>query len=68
MSRIMIRCPTLNWPVPTGLTTDMIKLDSMNMTLIVHCPACDGDHEWKQEDAWVEKEAEVSGWPKSGRD
>jgi hypothetical protein len=56
MARIMIRCPNLKWPVPTGLTTDMVKLDSMfhDLTLTVRCPVCDCDHEWKLEDAWVE--------------
>jgi len=57
MPRIMIRCPTHNWPVFTGLTTELIKLDSMfeTMTLTVRCPACDVDHKWKREDAWVDE-------------
>ena len=67
MSRIMIQRPLLNGPIPTGLTTDMIKLDSMNMALILRCPACDSDHEWKQEDAWVENEADLSRQPTAGR-
>jgi hypothetical protein len=57
MPRIMILCPTLNWAVFTGLTTEMIKLDAMleTMTLTVRCPACDSDHKWKREDAWVDE-------------
>ena len=64
-TRVMIRCPTLNWPVFTGLTTELIKLDSMckTMTLTVHCPACSSDHKWKREDAWVDEpdREQVSG-------
>jgi hypothetical protein len=56
MARILIRCPTFNKAVPTGLTTNKIKLDSLDLTLSLVCPACGIVHEWKQTDAWVERE------------
>jgi hypothetical protein len=55
MARIMIRCPLFNKPVPTGLTTDMIKLDSLDFVLTLECPACRKHHKWQREDAWIEK-------------
>jgi endogenous inhibitor of DNA gyrase (YacG/DUF329 family) len=54
MPRIMIRCPTADHPVPTGLTTDIIILDTLDITLTVRCPACNKIHKWKQKDAWIE--------------
>jgi hypothetical protein len=33
MADILIRCPTLHWAVPTGLTTDIIKLDTLEIPL-----------------------------------
>jgi hypothetical protein len=56
MPNIMIRCPVFNTAVPTGLTTDMIKLDNLDITLSMRCPACRNIHQWKQKDAWVEGE------------
>lgn len=63
MGRIMIRCPMFDQPVPTGLTTEMIKLDSLSIpfnsltiTLTLRCPACNELHIWKHKDAWVEEE------------
>jgi len=55
MPNIMIRCPTFGTAVPTGLTTDMIKLDTLQITLTLRCPACKKIHKWKQKDAWVEE-------------
>ena len=55
MANIMIRCPTLHWDVPTGLTTDMIKLDTLEIPLTMRCPVCRQIHQWEQKDAWIEK-------------
>jgi hypothetical protein len=54
MARILIRCPTFDKAVPTGLTTRMVRLDPLDITLSLHCPACDMIHGWKQADAWIE--------------
>jgi hypothetical protein len=56
MPRILIPCATFDKAVPTGLTTDMIKLDTLDITLSMRCPACDRIHRWKQKDAWIEQE------------
>jgi len=58
MARILIRCPTFDKSVPTGLTTNMIKLDALDITLTVRCPACHKIHKWKQKDAWIERQDE----------
>ena len=55
MARILIRCPTFKKAVPTGLTTNKIKLDSLDLTLSLVCPACGMVHEWKQADARIER-------------
>jgi hypothetical protein len=56
MADILIRCPTLHWAVPTGLTTDIIKLDTLEIPLTMRCPACRQLHQWQQKDAWIEEE------------
>jgi hypothetical protein len=38
MPRIMIRRPTRQEAVPTGLTTDIIKLDTLDIPVTMRCP------------------------------
>lgn len=57
MPKIMIRCPILEVPVPTGLTTEAIKFESLSgVTIPLRCPACRKLHEWEHKEAWVEKD------------
>ena len=53
MPKIMIRCPVRDKPVPTGLTTEAIKLYSITIGLKLRCPECDQFHKWNCKDAWV---------------
>jgi hypothetical protein len=53
MADIMISCPLFGTAVPTGITSDMIILDTLNFDLTAHCPACRKIHKWKRADAWV---------------
>ncbi len=58
MPKIMIRCLTLGEAVPTGLTTEKIKFESLSGIMVpLRCPACLKVHRWEKADAWVEKEA-----------
>jgi hypothetical protein len=54
MADIMIKCPIFAKPVPTGITTEMIVLDSLTFELTTHCPAC-------RRDAWVDGDREQVG-------
>jgi hypothetical protein len=63
MSRIMIRCSQTKKAIPTGLTTEMVVLDSLKtpinssiLTLNVCCPLCGSKHKFSYKDAWVEDE------------
>jgi hypothetical protein len=49
MARILIRCSIFDKPA------NMIKLDTLDITLSMRCPACDRIHKWKQKDAWIEE-------------
>jgi hypothetical protein len=60
MADIMIRCPTFGMAVPTGFTTEMIILDTLDFPLTVHCPACREIHRWTRRDAWIEKDRQVN--------
>jgi hypothetical protein len=42
--------------VPTGITTEMIILDTLDFPLTMHCPACRQFHSWSRSDAWITKE------------
>lgn len=60
MPRIMIRCPSLRVDIPTGLTTEKIKFDSIaGIRMPVECPACGRLHIWERKQAWIEKEEPV---------
>jgi hypothetical protein len=64
MPDIMIRCPVFGRAVPTGLTTEAIKFDSLSdITIPMCCPACLRTHKWELKDAWVDghDRAEKSG-------
>jgi hypothetical protein len=50
---IMIKCPLFGIPVPTGVTRDIIVLDTLEFSLTMHCPACRKIHRWTRRDAWV---------------
>jgi hypothetical protein len=55
MPKIMILCPTVRKAVPTGLTTEKIKFDSLaGITIPLQCPACLKIHKWEKEEAWVD--------------
>ena len=54
MPEIMIRCPNLGRIVPTGLTTEKIKLSSLSdLKLRLQCPACLKTHKWGWKEAWL---------------
>ena len=54
MPDIVIRCPNLGRVVPTGLTTEKIKLSSLSgIKLRLQCPACLKIHKWSQKEAWI---------------
>ena len=54
MPEILIRCPNLGRIVPTGLTTEKIKLSSLSdLKLRLLCPACLKWHRWGQKEAWI---------------
>ena len=58
MPAIMIRCPTLNKAVATGLSTESIVFDLLpDISVPLRCPACKKMHNWNPKDAWVKGEA-----------
>jgi hypothetical protein len=56
MADIMIKCPIFGMAVPTGITTEMIILNTLDFPLSMHCPACRQFHRWSRSDAWIAKE------------
>jgi hypothetical protein len=56
MAHIMIKCPMFGMAVPTGITTEVIILDTLNFPLTMQCPACKQFHSWSRSDAWISKE------------
>ena len=67
MPDIMIRCPIFGSAVPTGLTTEKIKFDSLSdITIPFRCPACLRIHKWEQKDAWIDEGGDDDRAGKSG--
>jgi hypothetical protein len=56
MADIMISCPIFGKAVPTGITTEMIILNTLDFSLTTQCPACRKIHKWTRSDAWIAKE------------
>jgi len=55
MPAIIIRCCTFGTPVPTGLTTETIKFESLSgMGIRMRCPACLKYHRWQRKDASID--------------
>ena len=64
MNDIVIRCPQTKRPVPTGLTTDMVVLETLpNVRVPLRCRACRQIHGWTPDDAWA---ADISKLAYSG--
>jgi hypothetical protein len=61
MPEIMIRCPNTRRVVPTGLTTEKIKLGSLSgLKLRLLCPACLKWHRWGQKEALMYDRGELT--------
>jgi hypothetical protein len=49
---VVIRCPNTGQEIPTGVVTDVVKLDNLPTgETDVHCPACGWRHTWSVRDA-----------------
>ena len=56
MPDIMVRCPTLGTGVPTGLTTEAVKFESIpDIAILFRCSGCLKMHQWRPITAWVDK-------------
>src|SRR5262245_24945237 len=56
---ILTRCSKTNQPIPTGLDSDMVVLETLpNVPIPVVCSACGSTHYWMGFNAWVEWEEE----------
>ena len=57
MAPILTRCPRTKEPIPTGLDSDMVVLETLpNIPIPVVCLACGCTHYWMGFTAWVERE------------
>jgi hypothetical protein len=49
---VIIRCPATGCEVPTGLVTDLSKLDNLPRDgADLRCPSCGRTHVWSRKDA-----------------
>jgi hypothetical protein len=54
MADILTRCPKTGEPIRTGVTSEMVELDTLPKVLVpVQCSACGGQHSWTPSTAWV---------------
>jgi len=57
----MIRCPTLDRAVPTGMTCDIKTFGALTELGRLSCPACGQVHIWSVMDAWLRDGAYRTG-------
>jgi hypothetical protein len=50
---VMVRCPTLDTAVPTGIRCDVADFSHIATTAPIAWPACGGMHRWSLSDAWL---------------
>jgi len=60
---VMVRCPTADTAVPTGIRCDVADFSHIAVTAPIDCPACGGMHRWSLGDAWLRDAAFASGDP-----
>lgn len=54
MADILVQCPRTGAPVPTGLKTEWVLLNSLpSVAVPLRCPSCGQMHKWKPGDAWI---------------
>jgi hypothetical protein len=54
MPDILTRCPKTGQTIKTGLTTEMIEIDSLpRVPIPVWCPLCSSTHSWTSLTAWI---------------
>jgi hypothetical protein len=57
MANVVIKCPTTDKLVPTGIAMDAQSFQraEMGTNTLGNCPACGGNHVWNKEDAQLEE-------------
>ena len=54
MSLVMIRCPVTGRAVSTAIETEAVTFRKLPpVAARMHCPACDRDHKWTINSAWL---------------
>jgi hypothetical protein len=58
---VMVRCPTADTAVPTGIRCDVADFSHISITAPIACPACGGVHLWSLSDARLRDADFVAG-------
>ena len=67
MGMVMIRCPRTGRAMPTGITIDRESFRRRPVFYSrTHCAACQTDHTWFAQDAWVHEPRLVDRQPGAG--
>jgi hypothetical protein len=54
MGAMMIRCPRIGRPVPTGIETEPAIFERLPRVLSrLRCPLCGEEHVWTAREAWL---------------
>jgi hypothetical protein len=58
MGDVMIRCPTTQEPLATGIVMNRASLENSKLSNNISgpCPHCGQLHTWNIEDAWIDEE------------
>jgi len=54
MADVLTWCSRTGFPIPTGITTDMVQFDSLpNVAIPISCPVCRRTHTWRPSTSWI---------------
>jgi hypothetical protein len=60
MNPLLFECPTTKRPIAVGLRIDFTSLRNVQpVTVSLLCPLCDGQHEWKLHEGWIQEPPEA---------
>lgn len=60
MARVLMNCPAEERAVPTGQRMTESQLASAGGLYGFRCIACNGIHQWRRDDVWLEEKATFS--------
>ena len=53
VAMVVIKCPETDREIPTGIVTDLARVNRLLGYAVLLCPHCDREHRWSMRDAYL---------------